>query len=426
MSSLRCFIVALLCAIFFLNTNSRAQSGLGGEVSFNFIFSPGSTILDANLGSNNVELANLRDFILHNKYGIQTGGAHFTIVSYIKEGSSSDLYSLNRASILGSIVRAYLKTRYGFVNTNFTFVIRSESELAEYVRIEYKPFSVKPTDNQDIYFTLKPSYGDLMLAMSKYRELPLEERDDQIETATLPAPLVVIIAPVDTLPPVDILPPVGTLPPVDTLRPADTTESPHKNIDYQIDLKRGFKPIFGLRTNLLNIAGVTPPAKVVKPLYNITMEFYYLKRSSIALEGYLSPLLNHKKTDSDAWHKLSGFSLEHRFWLSKPGLFKGLYMGLYGAFGEYDIMDPQQSEEGNTGNFIGGGLSIGFALPVSKRLLVEVGARGGYKRESNSSYLVIENSCYQTGSGNRGGIMLYDYNISLVYRLIGKQKGRQL
>ena len=101
-------------------------------------------------------------------------------------------------------------------------------------------------------------------------------------------------------------------------------------------------------------------------------------------------------------------------------------MGLYGAFGEYDIMDPQQSEEGNTGNFIGGGLSIGFALPVSKRLLVEVGARGGYKRESNSSYLVIENSCYQTGSGNRGGIMLYDYNISLVYRLIGKQKGRQL
>ena len=415
-SPLRYLIAALLCAVLFFNTNARAQNGLEGEVSFDFTFSPGSTTLHANFSNNNVELANLRDFIPHNKYGIQTGSAHFAIISYIKEGSSSDLYALNRASVLGSIVRAYLKTRYGFANPNFTFIIRAENELSDCVRIEYKPVSVNPADNQDIHFTLKSAYQDLLSAMSRYKDIPFEAKELHTQSELA----------VDTLPPVDTLPRVDTLVEQMIILPADTTESPHQIIDENIDIKRSFKPIFGLRTNLLNIAGVAPPAKLVKPLYNITMEFYYLRRSSVALEGYINPLLNHKRIDSDSWHKISGLSLEHRFWLGKPELFKGLYLGLYGAFGEFDIMDPQKSVEGDTGNYIGGGLSIGFALPVSKRLLVEVGARGGYKRESSSSYLVIENSCYKTGSENKGGFTLQDYNISLVYRIIGKQKGRGL
>ena len=425
-SPLRYLIAALLCAVLFFNTNARAQNGLEGEVSFDFTFSPGSTTLHANFSNNNVELANLRDFVPHNKYGIQTGSAHFAIISYIKEGSSSDLYALNRASVLGSIVRAYLKTRYGFANPNFTFVIRAENELSDCVRIEYKPDSVNPADNQDIHFTLKPAYQDLLSAMSRYGELPLVQKENSPLIASVEEKQTKSELAVDTLPPVDTLPRVDTLVEQMIILPADTTESPHQIIDENIDIKRSFKPIFGLRTNLLNIAGVAPPAKLVKPLYNITMEFYYLRRSSVALEGYINPLLNHKRIDSDSWHKISGLSLEHRFWLGKPELFKGFYLGLYGSFGEFDIMDPQKSVEGDTGNYIGGGLSIGFALPVSKRLLVEVGARGGYKRESSSSYLVIENSCYQTGSENKGGFTLQDYNISLVYRIIGKQKGRGL
>lgn len=437
-SIIRCFIVALLGAQLFVSTSVNAQSAQERQIAFDFNFSPGSTTLQTNFGNNSIELANLRDFIPYNKHGIQTGSSHFAIVSFVKEGSISDLYALNRASVLGSIVRAYLKTRYGFTNPNFTFIIRAENELADCVRLEYRPFSIKPTDNQDIHFALKPAYQDLISAMSKYGKLPLEAKEvydpiiasvEEQQTQLISPPDLPPAddkpQPADTLPQIQPLLPEDSLPKIQILQPADTTESPHNNIDEHYIIIQSFRPIFGLRTNLLNIAGVTPPAKVVKPLYNITMEFYYMKIASISLEGYINPLLNHKKTDSDSWHKVSGLSLEHRFWLGKPERFKGLYLGLYGAFGGFDITDPLESSEGNTGNYVGGGLSIGFALPLSKRLLIEVGARGGYKREKSSSYMVIDNSCYQTGSGSKGGFVLQDYNISLVYRLIGKNKGRE-
>ena len=230
----------------------------------------------------------------------------------------------------------------------------------------------------------------------------------------------------DTLPPVNTVSLANTLPHNQLTVQADTTESPHQITDEHVDIKPYYKPIFGLKINVLNLAGVTPPASVVKPRYNITTEFYYLKRLSVELEGYINPILNHKQTESDSRHKLSGVSLEQRFWLGKPELFKGFYLGIYGSFGEFDIYDLQKSEEGVTGNFIGGGLSIGFALPVSKRLILELGVRGGYNRESRSNYLVLENTCYQTGSSNDAGLKLHDYNISLVYRLIGNQKRRGL
>lgn len=426
-------LISILFAVLSLSLNVSAQNVNERNISFDFSFSPGSTILHSEYGVNRVELANLKDFVLHNKYSIQTGKSHFAIISFISNDNQSNLYTLNRASVLASVVRAHMKTRYGFSNQDFTFIIRTENEIADCVRLEYRPFSVRSSENQDIHYTLNPSYRDLAEVISRYEILPIENNCENREkpynqpvnvTDSLP-PLVNLMTH-DTLPPVNTVSLANTLPHNQLTVQADTTESPHQITDEHVDIKPYYKPIFGLKINVLNLAGVTPPASVVKPRYNITTEFYYLKRLSVELEGYINPILNHKQTESDNRHKLSGVSLEQRFWLGKPELFKGFYLGIYGSFGEFDIYDLQKSEEGVTGNFIGGGLSIGFALPVSKRLILELGVRGGYNRESRSNYLVLENTCYQTGSSNDAGLKLHDYNISLVYRLIGNQKRRGL
>lgn len=426
-------LISILFAVLSLSLNVSAQNVNERNISFDFSFSPGSTILHSEYGVNRVELANLKDFVLHNKYSIQTGKSHFAIISFISNDNQSNLYTLNRASVLASVVRAHMKTRYGFSNQDFTFIIRTENEIADCVRLEYRPFSVRSSENQDIHYTLNPSYRDLAEVISRYEILPIENNCENRETpynqpvnVTDSLPPLVNLMTHNTLPPVDTVSLANTLPHNQLTVQADTTESPHQITDEHVDIKPYYKPIFGLKINVLNLAGVTPPASVVKPRYNITTEFYYLKRLSVELEGYINPILNHKQTESDSRHKLSGVSLEQRFWLGKPELFKGFYLGIYGSFGEFDIYDLQKSEEGVTGNFIGGGLSIGFALPVSKRLILELGVRGGYNRESRSNYLVLENTCYQTGSSNDAGLKLHDYNISLVYRLIGNQKRRGL
>jgi hypothetical protein len=427
-------LISILFAVLSLSLNVSAQNVNERNISFDFCFSSGSTILHAEYGVNRMELANLKDFVLHNKYSIHTGKSHFAIISFISKENQSNLYTLNRASVLASVVRAHLKTRYGFSNQDFTFIMRTENEIADCVRLEYRPFSVRSNENQDIHYTLNPSYRDLAEVISRYEVLPIENNNSENSEKPYNQPVHVT----DSLPPLVTLMTHDTLSPVDTVslantpphnQPtvlANTTESPHQITDDCVEIKPYYKPIFGLKINVLNLAGVTPPASVVKPRYNITTEFYYLKRFSVEMGGYINPIFNHKQAESVARHKLSGVSLEQRFWLGKPELFKGFYLGLYGAFGEFDIYDLQKCEEGVTGNYIGGGLSIGFALPVSKRLILEIGVRGGYNRESSSNYLVLENTCYKTGTSNDAGLKLHDYNISLVYRLIGKQKRRGL
>ena len=150
-------LISILFAVLSLSLNVSAQNVNERNISFDFSFSPGSTILHSEYGVNRVELANLKDFVLHNKYSIQTGKSHFAIISFISNDNQSNLYTLNRASVLASVVRAHMKTRYGFSNQDFTFIIRTENEIADCVRLEYRPFSVRSSENQDIHYTLNPS-----------------------------------------------------------------------------------------------------------------------------------------------------------------------------------------------------------------------------------------------------------------------------
>ncbi|MDD4058654.1 MAG: DUF3575 domain-containing protein [Bacteroidales bacterium] len=417
-------IVFVLLGIFLSATPSSAQDLIHPEISFDISFPGGSSILETNFQNNNLELGNIRDFVNHNKYNIQSGNSHFVIVSYIKDNQRNNLYAINRSSLLASVVRAYLKTRYGFNNSNFSFVIRPDAELSDLVRLEFKPYSIKPIDNQDIYFALKPTYQELVSAISRYRSIPYDlneetevvkgEREVHIEEER-------VVEENALEPDVSEKQVQNKAPSPDSLSYTPIEQSDTLVSEKEI-LKKQYVSFAGMKTNLINLAGVTPPAIVAKPVYNITLEFYYLKRSSIAIEGYISPLLKHSKIDSDSWFKRSGIAVENRIWIGSPYKYKGFYAGLYGLYGEFDIRDIEKSEEGETGSIYSFGLSIGYALPISKRIFLEAGIRGGYQRETGTTYLIRDGGFYLLDPINKAGLRLVNYNFSFVYRFLGKQK----
>jgi len=417
-------IVSLILGIFFCTAPLSAQDLIRPEISFDISFSGGTSILETNYQNNNLELGNIRDFVNHNKYNIQSGISHFVIVSYIKENQRNNLYSINRSSLLASVVRAYLKTRYGFNNSNFSFIIRPDAELSDLVRLEFKPYSIKSTDNQDIHFALKPTYQELVSAISRYRSIPYdfstEPKVEKIERAVHIEEEGVAEA-------------IAPEPDVSEKRVQNKAPSPNSLaytpieqldtlIGVQEIIEKRFVSFAGIKTNLINLAGVTPPAIVAKPVYNITLEFYYLKRSSIEIEGYISPLLKHSKIYSDSWFRTSGICIENRIWMGSAYRFKGFYAGVYGLYGEFDIRDIEKSEEGETGNIYSAGISIGYALPLSKKFFLEAGIRGGYKEEVGTTYLIRDEGFYLLDPFNKKGIRLTNYNFSIVYRFLGKKK----
>lgn len=77
---------------------------------------------------------------------------------------------------------------------------------------------------------------------------------------------------------------------------------------------------------------------------------------------------------------------EVKRWFKGDNSFEGLNMGIYGRYGEYDILLPEylNETEGDwrQGENYGGGLSLGYTVKISKKspLYFDFGAYVGYDR----------------------------------------------
>ncbi|MDP3398034.1 MAG: hypothetical protein Q8S23_02720 [Bacteroidales bacterium] len=162
----------LIGAFIFFSIAAQGQSFLHPGVTFDLSFPAGSNVLEVTYDNNRLEISGLNEFISYNRTSIQRGSSHLAIIAYIKQEQKENLYAVNRASVLGSVVRSYLKTRHGLNNLQFTFIIRTDESVTNLVRVEYRPYSVKPYDNREIFYTLKPTYKELIYAMANYSEIP--------------------------------------------------------------------------------------------------------------------------------------------------------------------------------------------------------------------------------------------------------------
>ena len=530
---------------------TQAQSFLHPGVTFDVTFPTGSNVLEVSFENNRLEISGLNDFISHNRNSILRGSSHLAIIAYMRQDQKENLYSVNRASILGSVVRSYLKTRHGLNNAQFTFIIRTEESVSNSVRVEYKPYSVKPYENQEIFYTLKPTYKELIYAMANYNEIPYEtdkrqklmevfpeenyayETKESVrveellsrirelekkfsQTAKINSqsqqvnenfsnvnlqPQIVNSQPekvysqqsatniqperaysqqttaniqpestfssqttantqsenvysqtqqttspqvaLNTLP-VNVssqpdngnsqqqttnaqyqtvishsqatntqLQTANSQPQTASIQPQATNTPPEKQI---------YKPIVAIKTNLLGIAGVLPPATVTDPIFNISIEFFYSKRFSISAEGFKAPIVDKTDINSQKWYKASGAVIENRLYIGRKESFNGLYAGLYGIYGDFDIIDLSVDDKGKTGSFFGGGLSIGYSLPLYRGITLEAGLRAGYRSDKYDTYIVNNGSFYVSESLENSEFGLTSYNLSISYRFGGYKR----
>ncbi len=487
-------IFGLLVLFMAFSVQVSSQSILHPGIVFDLRFSNGSNVLEMNYEDNRYEISGLNEFISYNRNTILSRRSHLAIIAFMREDQKENLYSVNRASVLGSVVRSYLKIRHGLNNSNFTFIIRTDKTASNLVKIEYRPYSVKPYENQDIFYTLKPSYKELIFALASYREIPFEavkeensfevfngEETQNIESGNIGSEdlerfeeLLKRVKELESLgnkesgivsqsqKPVDnsvnhsfqknteisvqaaaasSIQAAAASVQTEVKESAQTEvkESAQTEVkesvqtegkkSAQTELKESvqaktskssqkaiYSPVVALKTNLLGLAGLTPPAKITDPIFNISAEFFFANRFSIIAEGFKSPLADKTDANSEEWFKTSGLVVESRVYLGKAKTYKGFYGGIYGLFGDFDIRDLSVDEKGKTGSFTGAGLSIGYAIPLYKGLTLEAGLRAGYRGDKFDTYIVNEGSFYISESLTNSEFGLTSYNLNLTYR----------
>src|SRR3989339_542653 len=437
-----------------------ANNAILTKISFSFEFNQGSEVLEIDYINNRYELNNLDQFLNHNFREIKNNQAHLTIVSHIKHINKDDLLAINRACILASVVRAHIKMKYGLNNSNFSFYISCEEDINNMVTIQYKPYAIKPIDNQDIFYTQNAVYNQLVLTMLKYRNIPylptesnlVEHKAANVQTHSLPviennteatkneiinkkyAPsdkLVVkqVKVTVDTLlgkqmeEPIDVellITDNNTLtdpkPQSDFAETSNPSQISVKKNNLSINPGKSFKPLIGVSTNILKLFGVAPSSNK-NNLPNISLEYYYSKRLSVKLDGAATPLISNKiNINTDNWWKVSSLTFENRFWVGESGIFSGLYTGIFGMYGDFDIKAPGENTEGSTGNFYGAGLSLGYSLKICHWLSLEAGIRGCYRLDEWSSYEVRSDGYFLKESKSNKGFYVHDYNVGIVFR----------
>lgn len=147
---------------------------------------------------------------------------------------------------------------------------------------------------------------------------------------------------------------------------------------------------FLLKTNLLGYAILLP---------NLEAEWMFTKRWSVALEAQRAWWVNRS---SHKVYRVATIIPEFRYWPIERAKWHGMYVGIFGGAGLYDL-DRDRQHKGHEGSGGMAGVSAGYMWPVSKHLSLEAGLGVGYMRLHDKVYLPAD------------GHFLYQYTKKINY-----------
>lgn len=172
---------------------------------------------------------------------------------------------------------------------------------------------------------------------------------------------------------------------------------------------------FGLSTNLLTFSGVAVNSPLYSPAPNLAAELYFARRFSARLSfAYALP---YTKGDKENVFELVAFELEPRFWLRGDGSFQGLYTGVYGQYGTFDVRIREKLANNCKGSYVGVGVSVGWLQPLWQGLYAEAALQVGYRSDALDVYQYTPGEPYkQLAPYTLESFTLQGVNVSVGYR----------
>lgn len=175
---------------------------------------------------------------------------------------------------------------------------------------------------------------------------------------------------------------------------------------------RKLKAAAALKTDFVLWGSLMPGFESGSFTPNLSVEAYFAKRWSVQLGGAYS--------DWDALggdyglYAVTGIDLEPRWWLKNDGLYRGLYFGVFGTYGDFDLQKKEQAT-GYTGTYFMGGVTGGWCQILGRHLYMEAALRLGVRSTQGDNYTILNGHYYWDSSENRSKFAP-QVRLLLVYR----------
>nr|WP_321480911.1 DUF3575 domain-containing protein [uncultured Bacteroides sp.] len=185
-----------------------------------------------------------------------------------------------------------------------------------------------------------------------------------------------------------------------------------------------FKPVLGVKTNLLSLLGYSAELKKRYFTPSVEVEYFISAHWSICGEWVYS-VTDTKGEDAHVWAP-SSLSFEPRYWFfDSDDSHHWLYAGLYVLTGQFDELLKGAQDAGRTGSYNEGGLSLGVYVPFSSRLGLELGARFGYRSVEGKRYSYGASHYYYKDSYSWSGLKATGFRVCVSYRFGRKYSPRK-
>lgn len=171
----------------------------------------------------------------------------------------------------------------------------------------------------------------------------------------------------------------------------------------------------GIKTNALLFAGLLPDGSMYSPVANVAAEVYFMDRFSAQVSfAYAMP---YNKGDQYNLFSMTCLEVEPRWWLWGDSNFSGLYAGVYGQYGSFNVRIKEKLEDNSTGLFYGVGISAGWLQPIWQGFYVEAGLQVGYRNDTVDVYNFIpDGNNKKLATYTLNSFTLQGLNLSVGYR----------
>ena len=177
--------------------------------------------------------------------------------------------------------------------------------------------------------------------------------------------------------------------------------------------ERKIEPLISVKTDIMMWSSLMPSFRVGTFTPNLSTEIYFAGRWS-AQVGWAYANWN-SFSSQDGLFASSTLDLEARYWCTGDDrLYRGLFVSVYGSYGDYDVQD-NSSPTGQTGTFFSAGIGGGWLQPLSRHWSLEAQVRLGYRSASNEFY-DIDRGHYYLDRKQSQGDFVPQFRLQVVYR----------
>lgn len=173
---------------------------------------------------------------------------------------------------------------------------------------------------------------------------------------------------------------------------------------------RKLKASAALKTDFVLWGSLMPGFEMGSFMPNLSAEAYFARRWSVQLGG---GYCNWDALGGDyGLYAVTGIDLEPRFWLKNDALYRGLYFGVFGTCGDFDL---QKATTGYTGTYFMAGVTGGWCQVLGRHLYLEAALRLGFRSAQGDNYTILNGHYYWDSSENRSKFAP-QVRLQLVYR----------